>query len=125
MARLFKGLKDGPETYLDNPPPESITFSGKKFCLTGYFDFGDNSDYEKQIREREGIVQDKITQKTDYLVVGNKGNKKYDEDSKHNKLKIATELKKRGLSIAIISETHCTKFFTNFNPENKNNIKLK
>ena len=126
MKPLFKKSVNEIEKYLDNPPPEVVSFEGKKFCLTGKFDSGTQPNYEEKIKNHGGIINNEVTQTTNYLVVGNKGHPTYDLKGKTNKLKRAKEFQEREkISIFIIRESHCTWFFEGFKQENIHNKKIK
>ncbi len=81
-----------------------IEFSGKTFCLTGEFEHGRRSEMSNLILKNGGDVCNGITYKTDYLVVGGKGNECWAFVGYGRKIEKAIERRKEGQLITIICE---------------------
>ena len=87
---------------LDKPVPE-VEFEGKKFCLTGNFS-GDRKECAADIEARGGTVQNHVSGKTDYLVIGEYASPAWKQSSYGGKIEKAVELKAAGKGVKIISE---------------------
>lgn len=84
---------------------EEIAFTNKHICLTGNFIYGTKLDVEKFILGQGGIIDKTIKKGTDYLIVGEAGNKNWAAENYGNKVKRAIELNNKGGHIKIIHET--------------------
>lgn len=90
---------------IDSPEPE-ILFPEKRFCFTGTFVYGSRSQCKQAVRDRGGI-EGSLTQKTDFLVVGEYATDSWKHSSYGLKIEKAVAYRdEKGLPIAIISETH-------------------
>lgn len=54
---------------LDDPPP-TIHFKGKRFVFTGHLLYGSHEVCARRTRELGGLVDERVTLETDYVVVG-------------------------------------------------------
>lgn len=90
---------------LDNPQP-NINFEDSVFCVTGKFAFGPRSEIEKLIEERGGELNNSITKKVNYLVIGTFSSRDWIHSSYGRKIEKAVEYRDNGDDIAIISEDH-------------------
>jgi NAD-dependent DNA ligase len=88
------------------PLPMVIKFEGKKFCLTGKFDwsFGPRSDIEQAVRDAGGETQKNVTKETDFLVIGDAGNRDWIHSTYGRKVERAVALRDAGQALAIIPE---------------------
>jgi len=93
---------------LDNPQPD-LSFSGKIYCFTGTFVFGQRKACEEAV-SRKGATCAALTQKTDFLVVGTYVTESWKHSAFGNKILHASEWRERGIPIAIVSEEHWTRF---------------
>lgn len=82
----------------------SITFTGNHFCVTGEFESYSRTEIETIIQEKEGICDKSVTRKTNYLIVGSKGNANWTCETYGSKVKKAMEYNEKGSSILIIRE---------------------
>ena len=87
---------------LDKPAP-AVEFDGRKFCLTGNFS-GDRKECAADIEARGGTVQNHVSGKTDYLVIGEYASPAWKQSSYGGKIEKAVELKAAGKGVKIISE---------------------
>lgn len=94
---------------LDNPPPP-IIFENKNFCLTGQFFYGTRDKCMNEITYRGGIIHQKTTQKTDYLIIGLLGSTDWLHSAYGTKIENAVKIKKKKFPIKIVSEEHWGKF---------------
>lgn len=104
------GFKTSPLPLCD--PLPSVQFENRRFCFTGVFDFGRRPDCENAVAIRGGIPSSSVTKKLDYLVIGNVGSEVWRHSSFGTKIAKAVELRDSGVSIAIISESHWSKFIS-------------
>ena len=102
MLRLFKQVSDPVNDC--SCQCTSIDVSGKTFCLSGEFDFGDKTTVEELLTQKGGIPQKSVTRKTDFLIVGGQGSSAWSAGNYGNKVKKALELQEKGFPIQIIRE---------------------
>lgn len=86
-------------------PPPSLTFVGRRYCLTGTFLYGRRKQCEAAVVERGGEVGS-LTQKTSVLVVGAYATESWKHSAFGNKILKACEYREAGLQISIVSEDH-------------------
>lgn len=89
---------------LTNPPPE-ITYGGKFFCFTGKLYWGKRSDAEALVMKLGGELCG-VSQKLNYLVVGELSSRDWIHSTHGLKIKRAVEFAEIGLPLAIISEQY-------------------
>ena len=82
-----------------------ITFQNKVFCFTGESYRAKRAEIADIIVQLGGIVRSAVSQKTDYLIVGNAGNPCWAYACYGRKIEEAVSLRKEGASIMIINET--------------------
>ena len=82
----------------------NIDIDGKTFCITGVLKSGSRSTLEKEIRDLGGIPTKTLTKKTDYLIVGDNGNKAWAFACYGRKVEKALDMRKRGHTISLIHE---------------------
>lgn len=102
---LNTGIVDGLSCQLPCDDIDSLDLYGASFCLTGNFVLGKRSIVSKMIGDAGGSVTDKVTQSTDYLVIGGLSSRDWrysthgrkiekaidDRDSGKSSVKITTE----------------------------------
>ncbi len=88
---------------------EQIRFKGKIFCLTGDFDFGSKVDVELWLMARGGRCTETLNPQVDYVLVGNKGSRRWAYGSYGTKVKRAMDMKANGVRIEIIKEADLLK----------------
>jgi|GEM_PF-1235731 len=91
--------------FLTSPPPR-ISFDSKTFVLTGTFGYGQKRHCQAAIQGAGGRCEDTVTLRTDYLVVGERGDKSWAHGFYGNKIEKARQLARAGAAIAIVSEEH-------------------
>lgn len=89
---------------LDNPVPE-VLVSGQRFAFTGTFAFGSRRDCEAVVRDLGGIP-DRLSQSTNYLVVGIYATDSWAHSAFGRKIEQAVEWRDCGIPISVIGETH-------------------
>lgn len=86
-------------------PAPSLTFTGKNYCFTGTFNFGQRKHCEAAMIDR-GAQVGGLTKKTDFLVIGVYATDSWKHSAFGNKILQACELRDKGHPIAIVSEEH-------------------
>lgn len=82
----------------------NIEFEGKVFCFTGVFNNYTREQLKKEIELRGGNTVSNVTGKTDYLIVGDSGNKAWAFACYGRKVEQAIAIRKSGGKISIINE---------------------
>lgn len=98
-----KGLKASDVTSTNSNSNENHPFYDRSFVFTGALEKMVRRDAMQLVVDLGGICLDNITQKTDFLVLGNQDYSKI-KDGKSSKQKKAEKLKLGGHDIEIISE---------------------
>jgi NAD-dependent DNA ligase len=91
---------------LDQPAP-ALSFSGRVYCFTGTFAFGQRKECEHAITNRGGMAGG-LSQKTDVLVIGAYATESWKHSAFGTKIMKACDWRDQGLPIAIVSEEHWT-----------------
>lgn len=81
-----------------------IIFNGKTFCITGVLKRGNRTQIQKDIFSLGGNVVPNVNATTDYLIVGDNGNKSWAFACYGRKVQKALEMRKSGHKIMIIHE---------------------
>jgi NAD-dependent DNA ligase len=89
---------------LCDPAPE-ILFEGRQFCFTGTFVFGRRKKCEAETINRGGQTG-ALTQKTDFLVIGEYATEAWRQETFGRKIEKAVLMRDSGIPIAIVSEAH-------------------
>ena len=89
-------------------PAPVLSFSGRKYCFTGTFNFGQRKYCEEAVVSRGGTCAS-LTQKTDFLIIGVYATESWKHSSFGNKIVKASEWRSSGIPISIVSEEHWTK----------------
>lgn len=82
-----------------------VTFDGKLFCFTGASYKCTREEIFNQIEAHGGLCRSGVSNKTDYLVVGNAGNPCWAYSCYGRKIEKAISLRKDGCKVQIINET--------------------
>ena len=90
---------------LTQPPPD-MTFPGKVIVFTGDFSFGTRQECAAAASERGARVDFNLTAKTDYLIVGSRGDDRYKNGFYGDKIKTAYQNARSGHPVALVSEDH-------------------
>lgn len=84
---------------------QSIDFPGSVFSFTGQSSVATRQEIAEQIESLGGIFKNNVTKKTNYLIVGNKGNPCWAYSCYGRKVDAAIKLRKSGVPIVIVNET--------------------
>jgi NAD-dependent DNA ligase len=82
----------------------NVVFEGKVFCLTGEFKSHTREEMRNEITFRGGIVASNVNGKTDFLIVGDSGNKAWAFACYGRKVEQAIAIRKAGGKIVIVNE---------------------
>lgn len=114
LLTCLQAFSNKPDTFEEQIPTHisrlfdddpSIYFDGKFFVLTGDFLFGPRASCERAILQRDGIVRDSLSGKTDYLILGSRSSPGWLEENWGRKLQRAAELIDSGESeLAVVRE---------------------
>lgn len=86
----------------------AIQFTGMTFCLTGDFLYGPRDRCCAEILEMGGFVNENVTKKLHYLVIGSLGSPEWKHGSFGTKVERAMKYKRAGLGISILKEERWT-----------------
>ena len=92
----------------DSPPPQ-LSFDAKSFCFTGTFAYGSRNACESAVIER-GASAGRLTNKTDYLVIGVYATERWAHSSYGRKIEKAVMMQKEGKPVQIVGEAHWVEF---------------
>lgn len=81
-----------------------VEFPGMRFCLTGEFVFAPREKCSTVIEEHGGIVNNSVTKKLRYLIVGGLGSPEWKHGSFGTKIEQAIHYKREGVPILIVHE---------------------
>lgn len=81
-----------------------IEFEGKLFCFTGVSARGKRSDFADLIQKAGGLYNDRVTNDTDYLIVGAGGNPCWAFSCYGRKVEKAMSMRRKGHRIVIVHE---------------------
>lgn len=101
LKGIFKELSN-PNYY--NDIDDSIPIAGKNICLSGEFESGSKAQISEKLSNLGAIMQNSITQKTDYLIVGAEGNPNWQAGTYGSKIKKALDMQSKGKPIMIFGE---------------------
>ena len=87
-------------------PAPIIEVTGKSFLFTGTFAFGTRKRCQEAVEQRGGVFAKGVTQKLDYLVLGEYVTDSWKHENFGRKIEKAMEYRDKGLSLAIVSEQH-------------------
>lgn len=93
---------------LDVPSPQ-LSCDGTCFCFTGTFAYGSRAECESAV-EGLGAKAGSLTKNTDYLVIGIYATESWMHSAYGRKIERAVEMKREGVPIAIVGETHWSDF---------------
>lgn len=89
-------------------PPPTLSFTGKTYCFTGTFIYGQRKACERAVVERGG-VSGGLSRKTEVLVIGAYATDSWKHSTFGNKILQASEWRDEGRPISIVSEEHWTR----------------
>ncbi|MPY25153.1 BRCT domain-containing protein [Shewanella sp. YLB-07] len=84
--------------------PAEVTVSNSYFCFTGDFKSGERSLIHAFTRMFNGFIDEEVTLKSKYLVVGGLGSEQWANENHGRKIEKAIMLKESGHKVHIISE---------------------
>ena len=81
-----------------------INFDGTHFCFTGVSARATRKEIETQLKDLGGVFENNVTQKTNYLIVGDGGNPCWAFACYGRKVEKAVNLRKAGHTLSVIHE---------------------
>lgn len=90
---------------LDQPPP-LICWVDETYVFTGKFAYGTRAHCTKEVVDRGGRVEDTITRRTSFLVVGTFSSRDWVNTSYGRKIQRAAQLRDSGFALRIVGEDH-------------------
>lgn len=90
---------------LCNPKP-AFRVPGKTFCFTGKFHSGTRPWCQNQVTDRGGLSSQAVTQKLNFLVIGEIGSRDWLHSTHGTKIKKAVEYRDKGIPLHIINERY-------------------
>jgi NAD-dependent DNA ligase len=101
--KIAEEIKDVPISGLCSTGVK-VVFKQKQFCVTGILKRSPRNVLHNDISNLGGIPVDTVTERTDYLIVGDNGNQAWSFACYGRKVEKAMELRKKGHKISIIHE---------------------
>jgi NAD-dependent DNA ligase len=89
-----------------NDPPPTMEIPDRTFVFTGRFAFGTRKACEEAVKKLAGWAEPRVTQRTDYLIVGTFVSRDWLQTSYGRKILKAVELRDKTSCPEIISEEH-------------------
>ncbi|HZF42522.1 MAG TPA: BRCT domain-containing protein [Sphingomonadaceae bacterium] len=89
---------------LCNPHP-TLSFTGRSYCFTGTFSYGQRRHCEQAVVDRGGEAGS-LTKKTHVLVIGAYATESWKHSSFGHKIVKASDMRDAGVPISIVSEAH-------------------
>ncbi|BCP55917.1 hypothetical protein K32_45340 [Kaistia sp. 32K] len=89
-------------------PAPRLSFSNKRYCFTGTFNYGQRKHCEAAVAER-GATASGVSMKTDVLVIGAYATSSWKHSTFGNKILQAAQWRSEGVPISIVSEAHWVK----------------
>lgn len=99
------GLDHSTRLPLDDPPP-TLLFDGWEYVFTGVFACGSRKHLERAVSDRGGATAERVTRRTDALVIGSFSSPAWIESTHGRKIQRAMELRDGGFPIRIVGEEH-------------------
>ncbi|HVJ24241.1 MAG TPA: BRCT domain-containing protein [Burkholderiales bacterium] len=97
---------DAPTTLpLDTPPP-LMCWVDETYVFTGKFAYGTRAHCAREVTERGGSVEDNVTRRTSFLVLGTFSSRDWKQTSYGRKIQRAAELRDSGFALRIVGEDH-------------------
>lgn len=103
QAAIRKEVENIHVTGFCTSEPE-VSFEGSTFCITGDLKRCNRSELQKDIEKLGGAYSDRITAKTDYLIIGGMGSPAWAFSCYGRKVEKALEMRKKGHQIMLIQE---------------------
>ena len=102
---ITHGYEGASELPLDTPPP-LICWDGEVYVFTGKFAYGTRTHCTIEVMNRGGQVEDSVTRRTTFLVLGTFGSRDWKNTSYGRKIEQAVELRATGFPLRIVAEDH-------------------
>jgi len=105
-ASLTLGYDASTELPLDKPAPLMCYGRDEVYVFTGRFAYGTRRQCQKEVLDRQSEVEDAVTRRTTFLVIGSFGSRDWTTSSYGTKIRRAVELRNEGFAVRLVSEDH-------------------
>lgn len=105
-AALTLGYDAATALPLDKPAPLMCYGADEVYVFTGRFAYGTRRQCAKEITQRSSTVEDNVTRRTSFVVIGSFGSRDWMTSSYGTKIRRAAELRSSGFAIRLVSEDH-------------------
>jgi hypothetical protein len=87
-------------------PPPLMSWDGEVYVFSGRFAYGTRHQCQMDTMERGADVDENLTQRTTFLVLGTFGSRDWKQSSFGRKIERAVELRDSGFPLRIVGEDH-------------------
>lgn len=105
-ASLTLGYNAATELPLDKPAPLMCYGRDEVYVFTGRFAYGTRRQCQQEVLDRQSEVEDNVTRRTTFLVIGSFGSSDWTTNSYGTKIRRAVELREGGFAVRLVSEDH-------------------
>lgn len=105
-AALTLGYDASTALPLDKPAPLMCYGPDEVYVFTGRFAYGTRKQCASEVLERSSAVEDNVTRRTSFLVIGSFGSRDWKTTSYGTKILRAADLRSSGFALRIVSEDH-------------------
>ena len=105
-ASLTLGYDAATELPLDKPAPLMCYGRDEVYVFTGRFAYGTRRQCQQEVLDRQSEVEDNVTRRTTFVVIGSFGSRDWTTSSYGTKIRRAVELREGGFAIRLVSEDH-------------------
>lgn len=105
-AALTLGYDAASALPLDKPAPLMCYGPDEVYLFTGRFAYGTRRQCAKEVIDRSSTVEDNVTRRTTFVVIGSFGSRDWLTSSYGTKIRRAAELRDSGFAIRLVTEDH-------------------
>lgn len=105
-AALTLGYDAATALPLDKPAPLIRYGPDEVYVFTGRFAYGTRRQCAKEITGRASVVEDNVTRRTTFVVIGSFGSRDWLMSSYGTKIRKAADLRESGFAIKLVCEDH-------------------
>ena len=105
-ASLTLGYDAATELPLDSPAPLMCYGRDEVYVFTGRFAYGTRRQCQQEVLDRQSEVEDNVTRRTTFVVIGSFGSRDWTTTAYGNKIRRAVELREGGFAVRLVSEDH-------------------
>jgi hypothetical protein len=86
-----------------------VSWAQEVYAFTGRFAYGARSVLVQEVMDRGGWVEDDVSQRTTFLVIGSFGSRDWRQTAYGRKIQQAVKLRDTGFALRIVGEDHWAK----------------